>query len=294
MDKVATRFPYIRRIGVTVAALAVTVGVVWLMQYGAKRLVEGGSVESSSESRPAVPDRVPAPRQYDLAKLVPPALKANLGGMELASITKRMPMPLELAMKQSEAEARSAGWEEMSMPLAHRLATLVRFNAVYVTPDRRIVSRSFVPLVGSETMREDLVLPASSYMEMQRDLTLDEITELHAARIAELIPEPLSAARTVSPLFTQLTSRGDGASLIVIGFSPLNTATVAAQIDSAFRRTGWASDRERRGGWIKANLSAAVDVSPREGGPDADGSVVTFRFSDDEVLLSGKENENEQ
>lgn len=294
MDKVTTMLPYLRRTGVTVVALAATAGVVCLMRFCAKRLVEGGAVEAESGMRSAEPDRVPAPRRYDLATLVPPELRANLGGMEMTSITKRMPMPQELAMKQSEAEARSAGWKEMTLPLAHRLATLASFKTVYITPDRRIVSRSFAALAGSETMREDLVLPSASYLEQQRDMTIDEIVSLHGRRVAELIPEPLAAVRTVSPLYTQLTPRGGGSSLIVVGISPLRSVAVTAQLDSAFRRTGWVADADLPGAWVKANLSASYNVSPRDTGPDADGSVVSFRISDDEVLLSRKENENEQ
>lgn len=287
-------FRNVRRLGVTVAATAATVGIVWLMRIGAQKIADGAMVEVSSAAEAPRPDREFMPRTYDLAKLVPSSLRANLGGMELASAKKRLPMPLELAMRQSSEEARAAGWEEMTMPLVYQVSTMTRFSQAFVTPDRRFVQRSFAPLVGSETMREDLVMPVGSYLELRRDMTLDEIAELHGGEVAQYIPEPLAAVRTVRPLFTQYFTHGEGGSFLVVGVSPLPVDATAAQVASAFARTGWTRSSERSGGWEKANLAASVDISPRDTGEaGADGAIVTFRISDDELLTRKDNEENE-
>lgn len=282
----------VRRLGVTVAAVAVTVGVIWLMRLGAQWIANGGLIVAGSAPRAAEPDRLPAPRVYDLETLIPSALRANLGGMELGSTKKRLPMPLELAMRQGEEEARAAGWKEMTLPLAYDIVTLETFGKTYVTPDKKIVTRTFAPLVGDETMREDLVMPAEGYLGIRRDMTLEEVAELHGREVADLIPEPLKVICTVRPLYTQFLARGGGASFLVVGVSPLPETAAATQVSAAFVRTGWTPSRERSGGWEKANLSASVKVTPL-GGAGTDGATVLFRISDDENLTTRKENEDE-
>lgn len=282
----------VRRLGVTVAAVAVTVGVIGLMRLGAQWIAGGGLIVAGVAPQAAVPDRLPAPRVYALETLIPSALRANLGGMELASTKRRLPMPLELAMRQGEEEARAAGWKEMTLPLAYDVVTLETFGKTYVTPDKRIVTRTFAPLAGNETMREDLVMPAEGYLGIRRDMTLEEVSELHGREVAELIPEPLKVVCAVRPLYTQFLSRGGGASFLVVGVSALPETAAAAQVSAAFARTGWTPSRERSGGWEKANLSASVKVMPL-GDAGADGATVMFRISDDENLTRKETEEDE-
>lgn len=286
----------LKRLSITIAALSATVGVVMLMRMGAKWFVDGGMLEASAQNGPVAPDRELAPHEYDLETIVPRQLRLNLSGMTLTSTSTRMPMPLELALKRSEAEARSAGWEDVSVPLSFKVALLASFGRLYITPDRRVIRRTHIALQGGETMREDLVLPAGDLLSAKRDMSMDEVSAMHGDDILRQLPEPLaSVVNHTRPLYTQFTSHGDGGSaFMVVGLSQSTVMIAESQVAGAFMRHGWTKDGERKGCWIKSNLTASVNVSQRDEAAAAEGSVVLFRFSDDEVLLTRKEKQDEQ
>lgn len=289
MDQV--RRAHIRRFGVTVVALSATVGVVGLMRVAARRLAGGFAAEATYRAETAIPDRAPAPKAYDLARLVPADLGLNVGGMAAQSTVTTMPMPLEQAIQTSANEARACGWKALDLPLAYTFATLNDFGGLYLTTDRRIVRRTHVPLAGGGTRREDFVLPAGARLSLDRAMSFEEIAGLADEQVLARLPDVLRAVQVARPLYTQLSVRASGATFLVVGLSSWEETDVRHQLAATYARAGWTRHADLPGAWVRANLSATWDVAPRTVGV---GSVVTVRYADDEILVNRKENEDDE
>ena len=280
----------LKRAVLTAAALAATAGAVGLMRLGARSLADGFAAGEASGGA-AAPSRIPAPRKYDLATLVPEPLRLNLGGLAARVSRTVLPMPLEQAIKVGENEARAKGWEPMDLPLAYRLATIEGLGGLYATPDRRIVRRTHAALASGGTVREDFELPVGALADSKREMTFAEVVGLNADVLMEKLPGVLRDVQVARPFYTQFTAHADGAAFIVAGVSDLEEAAVRRQLVLAYAREGWRPSAEMPKAWVKANLMATWDVSPHEPGV---GVVVSVRYSDDEVLLERKENENDE
>ena len=280
----------LKRAALTAAALAATAGAVWLMRLGARSLADGFAAGEASGGA-VVPSRFPAPRKYDLATLVPEPLRLNLGGLAARVSRTVLPMPLEQAIKVGENEARAKGWEPMDLPLAYRLATLEGLGGLYATPDRRVIRRSYAALASGGTLREDFELPVGAFADVNREMTFAEVVGLNADALLEKLPGVLRDVQVARPFYTQFTAHPDGAAFLVAGVSDLEEAAVRRQLVLAYAREGWKPSAEIPNAWVKANLTATWDVSPHEPGV---GVVVSVRYSDDEVLLERKENENDE
>ena len=281
----------VRRIGVTVVAIAATVGVVCLLRVAARALAGGFSAEATRRAETAQPSRLPAPKTYDLAALVPEDLRLNVGGMVARSERTTMPMPLEQAVQTSANEARACGWKALDLPLAYELATLRDFGGLYLTPDRRIIRRVHAPIAGGGTRREDFVLPAGALLSLDREMSFEEAAGLADEQVLARFPDVLRTVQVARPLYTQFTARDSGASFLVVGLTSWESAAVRAQIAATYARAGWTQRADLPGAWVKANLSATWDVAPREAGA---GSVVTVRYADDEILVNRKESEDDE
>lgn len=281
----------IRRLGVTVVALAATVGAVGLMRVAARALAGGFSAEATRRADAVQPSRQPAPRAYDLASLVPADLRLNLGGMVAQSTKTTMPMPLDQAIRTSANEARACGWKALDLPLAYELATLHDFGGLYLTPDRRIVRRVHTPLAGGGTQREDFSLPAGARLSIDRPMTFEEAVGLADEQMLARFPDVLRAVQVAQPVYTQFNAHDAGAAFLVVGLSSWEEADVRKQLAATYARAGWTRRADLPGAWVKANLSATWDVAPRAAGV---GSVVTVRYADDEILVNRKENEDDE
>ncbi len=280
----------IAKAGKAAAAIAATAGVVFLMRLGARALADGFAAGDAAGAV-AVPDRCPAPRTYDLAALVPEDLRLNVGGLAAQTERTVLPMPLEQAIQVSENEARAKGWQALDLPLAYRLATLDELGGLYVTPDRRVVRRSHTPLASGGTRREDFVLPVGSLFDSDREMSFSEVVALNGDELLAKLPDVLKSVQVARPFYTQFTAHADGASLVVMGLSDLEEAAVRRQLALAYAREGWRPSAELPNAWVKANLTAAWDVSPHGAGV---GTVVAVRYSDDEVVFDRKENEHDE
>ena len=280
----------LKRAVLTAAALAATAGAVGLMRLGARSLADGFAAGEASGGA-AAPSRFPAPRKYDLATLVPEPLRLNLGGLAARVSRTVLPMPLEQAIKVGENEVRAKGWAPMDMPLAYRLATVEGLGGLYATPDRRVIRRSYAALASGGTLREDFELPVGAFADVNREMSFAEVVGLNADALLEKIPGVLRDVQVARPFYTQFTAHADGAAFIVAGVSDLEEAAVRRQLVLAYAREGWRPSAEMPKAWVKANLTATWDVSPHEPGV---GVVVSVRYSDDEVLLERKENENDE
>lgn len=276
----------------TVAALAATAGAVWLMRVGARALADGFAAGEASGSV-AVPSRILAPRKYDLSTLVPEPLRLNVSGLAARVSRTVLPMPLEQAVKVGENEARAKGWEPMDLPLAYRLATLEGLGGLYVTPDRRVIRRSHASLASGGTLREDFELPVGAFSgaNQNQEMTFAEVVGLNADALLEKLPGVLRDVQVARPFYTQFTAHADGAAFLVAGVSDLEEAAARRSLVLAYAREGWKPSAEMPKTWVKANLTATWDVSPHEPGV---GVVVSVRYSDDEVIIDRKENENDE
>ena len=281
----------IRRLGVTVVAIAATVGVVCLLRVAARALAGGFSVEATRRAETAQPSRLPAPKTYDLAALVPTDLRLNLGGMVAQSTKTTMPMPLEQAVRTSANEARACGWKALDLPLAYELATLRDFGGLYLTPDRRIVRRVHTPIAGGGTQREDFSLSAGARLSLDRPMSFEEVVGLADEQMLARFPEVLRTVQVAQPVYTQFNAHDTGAAFLVVGLTSWEVVAVRAQIAATYARAGWTQRADLPGAWTKANLSATWDVAPREAG---EGSVVTVRYADDEILVNRKESEDDE
>lgn len=280
----------LKRAALTVVALAATVGAVGLMRVGARALADG-FVAGEASGVEAAPSRVPAPRKYDLATLVPEPLRLNVGGLAARTSRTVMPMPLGQAIKVSENEARAKGWQPMDVPLAYRLATIDGLGGLYATPDRRVIRRSHASLKSGDTLREDFELPVGSLADVPRDMTFAEVAGLNADVLLAKLPGVLRDVQVARPFYTQFTAHADGAAFLVVGISDREEAAVRRQLALAYAREGWRPSAEMPKTWVKANLTATWDVSPHE---DGVGVVVSVRYSDDEVIIDRKENEHDE
>ena len=282
----------LRKSLVTVAALAATCGAVWLMRGGARALVESsGFVFGSRSPEPAEPGRAPAARVYDLASLVPETLRINAGGIAIRPERRILQMPYEMALEVSEAEARSAGWEPLELPLALAFAHEVAGERVYLKPDRTTaVCRALVARKDGTTRCDDFVIPLGDVVGLKHELTLDEI----AARRGDLVGGQLpDVVREVVPgrvLYTQFSPHAEGAGFLVTTLSTAGEASLRRDVARTLRRCGWTRGEGDSPVWTKQNLSAVFDIRARG---DAFGSLVTARFSDDEVVVSQKGNEEQ-
>lgn len=279
-----------RKTLVTLAALATVCGLVFAMRAGVRALVaSSGLVLGTSTPPVAEPNYARAPRQYDLASLVPEDLYINAGGIAIERDAQVMRMPYEQALEISAAEAEAAGWEPFVLPLTTRFANEIAGGEVYLRPDRTLVCRSHTPLKDGTTRREDLRLPLGDIAEIRRDLTLDEIVALRGERIGERLPSVLRDVLPGRIFYTQLTPHQDGAGFFVITLSTFAEDQVRREAVKRLCANGWTRDRENApGAWRLGNLTALYDVRDRG---DGLGTFTTVRFADDDVIVKRKETE---
>ena len=277
------------RIGVTAFALAATVGLIALMRTGARSLVSGGWVGATGAYRTPTPDRLPAPRTYDLRTLIPAGLRLNVGGLEAREERRVMPMPLEQAKMTSENEARALGWERLEMPLAFQVATAGSDGELYVTRGREIVRRIHGALKTGGTLREDFILPSGTLLDVKTDLSIDDLVAMSADRVLKAMPEVIRNIQVAQPLYTQYNEHSEGASFLVNGLSPWSERELRLRLTACLTREGWTRVPELPDGWQKGNLLYVQTLSPRE---DGAGTTVSARFADDEIIIKRKETED--
>ena len=280
----------LRKTLATAAALAAVCGAAVAMRWGVRAAVaSSGFVGGSDASAPAEPDYADAPREHDLAALVPEDLRVNAGGIAVRRDVRILRMPFEQAVEIGAAEAEAAGWEPFALPLTTRFANEIRGGEVYIRPDRTIVCRSFAALRDGTTRREDFELPLGDLAEIQRDLTLDEI----AARRGDLVAQQMPAIlRDVIPgrlLYTQLTPHRAGAGFLVLALSTFDPGAVRLDAAKRLRAHGWTRDEANAPGvWRRGNLTAVYDIGDRG---DGLGTFAIVRFADDDVIIKQTQKE---
>lgn len=240
---------------------------------------------------------VPATRVHSLAEMVPKELHANIAGLAIRRRAERLHMPYALAVDLAEDKAKSAGWERLDDENALAIKNLSGMERVYRTPEGSIVLREVRAIIGDDSLMEDFIIPAEMIPAPDEQTTPDLLARRSARHVKDMMPPVVRDVVVGSPLMTELVERNGGAAFIVHCVVETSAEAAVRAIDDAARKAGWLESRFAGHGLsrvsvasrTKENLSLYFETVPRVGG----GCDVNYRFSDDEVYISRKENKDE-
>lgn len=281
----------------TVLSLLIAVGCVfafrWIVRttmgrvYAPKRVV--GTSEISITS---------VPKTHALDKIIPEELHINIAGLPLDNTAKRLGVPYALAVEIAEGLAESEGWKRMDDEDALTISNLSGMRRLYRTPSGGVVLRELTPIMGDDTLMEDITAPID-LLEGSEALP-DELARTAARRMRELFPSVIGDVVLGNPMMTYLIRRGNGAAFLVHSRSDLSSADARESVEKAALNSGWKATKIPGGlltemspaMYVKENLTFVFEAVPRKEGPGCD---LDYRFSDDEVyddLTKGKTNED--
>ena len=270
-----------KRLGAVVLTLAAAVGCVWLMRRGARAVVDRFGIGGQADYADVLPDRRPAEKVYDLAKLVPEKLEFNIAGMELHAIGTTLDRPLDLAIAQDEQLAAARGWELLEVPLVYQFAQLVRGEHLYRTQNGDVKRLTYYEIAGNRTRREELTIPAVSCPILRGDESFEAIVGARSQELRTALPGVLREAVVGELFHTRVMRRGEGAALHLAVLNAFDAAVTRGQVAAAFARSGWTLERKGELVYRRGNLMGFANTLPRE---DGAGTLVLYRFSDDEAL----------
>lgn len=283
----------------TALSVAIVVLAVFAVRWTVRAMMSRAYRASYDVSAPEMPV-VQTPRIYSLAALVPAELHVNLAGLAVRRRAERLGMPYELAVDVAEEKAASAGWERLDEENALTIKNLSGMERVYKTPEGSIVLREVRAIMGDDSLMEDFLIPAEMIPAPDEQTTPDVLARRSAAQVKELMPPVVRDVVIGSPLFTELVERGGGAALIVHCVVETSAAAATRSIEASARKSGWAKALNPLAGvkgapataesWTKGNLTFYFEVVPR---PAGGGCDVDYRFTDDEVFISKKGNNDE-
>ena len=286
-----------------IARTALSVAIVVLAVFAVRWTVRAAMSRAYRANRdvcaPEMPF-APSPRVYSLSALVPAELRVNLAGLVVRRHAERLGMPYDLAVDVAEEKAASAGWERLDEENALTIKNLSGMERVYKTPEGSIVLREVRAIRGDDSLMEDFLIPAEMIPAPDEQTTPDVLARRSAAHVKELMPPVVRDVVIGSPLFTELVERGGGAALIVHCVVETSAADATRSIEASARKSGWAKALNPLAGvkgapataesWTKGNLTFYFEVVPR---PAGGGCDVDYRFTDDEVFISKKGNNDE-
>lgn len=290
----------LRKCAVTAAALAVTAGTVLLLRFAVRSAVLGGVFDGDAGYMAAPIPLEPAPKAYDLAKLVPDEFRMYTGGVSVDESSRTMSMPVDLAERISDEQSVAAGWEAVNIPMA-RLVLSGRFGEkVWKRPDGAFVFRRVEPVDATSSRVQEYVvpIPLASQRAVPADghaIVLGAVSATGAlARLR--LPQVISDV-TVGGLFMAFRiARGNGTAFQMVTMLAGTPENAARRFREAAIRAGWRIDPSGAMA-AKANLSVFVTFQPF--GETA--TCCTYRFADDENLernmtleTEGRTNENER
>lgn len=286
-----------RKCAVTAVALAVTAGAVLLLRFAVQRAVLGGRSGGTGGFAAAPMPLVPAPKTYDLAKLVPDELRMYMGGLSVDETSRAVPMPVDLAERVSDEWSVAAGWEAVDIPTAPQ-ALGGRFGEkVWKRPDGAFVFRRIEPLDAASSRVQEYVVPVPAAQKAVPEdghaIILSTVSA--TGSLARLRLPPVIADVAVGGLFMSfLIARGNGTAFQMVTMLADTPERAAKRFREAAGRAGWAIDPSGAMA-AKANLTAFVTFQPF--GETA--TCCTYRFADDEnlernVTIERKGNENER
>ena len=285
------------------ARTALSVAILVLAVLAARWTVRAAMSRAYRASRDVGAPEMPvvqAPMSCSLSAIVPAELRVNLAGLVVRRRAERLGMPYSLAVDVAEEKAESAGWERLDDENALTIKNLSGMERVYKTPEGSIVLREVRAIMGNDSLMEDFVIPAEMIPAPDEQTTPDVLARRSAAHVKELMPPVVRDVVVGSPLFTELVERGGGAALIVHCVAETSAADATCSIATAAMTSGWAKAQNPLAGlkgapaaaesWTKGNLTFYFEAVPR---PAGGGCDVNYRFTDDEVLISKKGNNDE-
>ena len=268
----------------TVVALAAVCGLVLAMRRGAQFLVVSSGIGEDDGLPAATPSFAPAPREYDLDRLVPEELRHNAGGLVMQRKVELMRMPYDQALEVSRAQAEAAGWEVIEPPLVTAFARIFVGGVLYVRPDRVFVSRTHIAQKNGATRREDLLIPIGDLDVAGRDVTLDEILALRGDLFAQRLPPVIRDVLPGRLFYTQFTPHRAGSGFLVVVSAAADVFQARAELLRRLAAHGWTrDDAGAPGTWRRSNLTVSYDVCARDDAPGS--SFVSLRFADDDALV---------
>lgn len=288
-----------QKIARTALSVAIVVLAVLAVRWTVRTAMSRAYRVGRDVSAPEMPV-VQAPRTHSLSALLPPELHVNLAGLAVRRHAERLRMPFSLAVDVAEEKAASAGWERLDDENALTVKNLSGMERVYKTPEGSIVLREVRAIKGDDSLMEDFVIPAEMIPAPDEQTTPDVLARRSAAHVKELMPSLVRDVIVGSPLFTELIERGSGAALLVHCVAETPAADASRAISVAAAKSGWTKEINPLAGvkgapmytesWTKGNLTFYFEVVSRlEGG----GCDVNYRFTDDEVFISMKGNNDE-
>jgi len=283
-----TRFPQVKRMVTTAAAVAAGVGLVLALQTGIRTLMRDGVTGSM---RMGTPENVarPVAKTYDLGLVVPPKLRFAVGGLESRRESVLLPMPQAQAECESAAQAKAAGWRpydplerfpDCPKEYAADVRKVLKKSGLMQTPDGALVLRTFKSEAGG-TRRDEISIDVNPVSEMKDVQDLGEVIARTGGWVEREVPALLRPLVAGGVLYSQLIERGGGCSYIVLMLRRGKPARVRADQDWALTAAGWIRQRRLDGAWVKGNLMAAFSYDDRA---EAGGTLVSLRVSDDELV----------
>ena len=286
----------------TVVSLAVAVAAVMVVRWTIRTAMTR-AYRAERNVGPVEMPVVPAPRAHSLAKMVPEELRVNIAGLAVRRRAERLGIPYLLAADIAEEKAASAGWERLDDENALTIQNLSGMERVYKTPEGSIALRELRPIAGNDTLMEDFVIPAELVPTGGVAVTPDDLARRSAARVKEMMPPILRGVMVGSPLLVHLIERGEGAALIVHCVADVSALEARRKVSFAAREAGWCenlfgaipgegeekSPLRGAASWTKDNLTLYYEAVQRDGG----GCDVNYRFTDDEVYIQRKGNQDE-
>ena len=294
-----------RKVLSTATALAVAAGAVVLFRLGVQRLVLG-SGDRTADFAVAPLTLVPAPREFDLGRLIPAALDFYVAGSSFSERGEELAMPAALAEEISRNEAEAAGWKPLALPSLRTLAVDALVGRLWRRPDGTFVLRRIRPVTAATSRRTDWVLPLGGLPPSGESMPAAERPAAAApavpaeptgnpyALLAESLARGGGAWRSQLPgvlndvlvgelFLSRCIRRGCGAAFYATTLVPGTPQAAQERFRAAAGRAGWSFDasglRAERG-----NLSVATLFQPF----GATATSCTYRFADDENLTKNE------
>lgn len=272
-----------KKVAKTAVALAVTVGVVFLMRAGAQKIAAAGDVDVTfTQPEETI---VRAEKVYDLGREVPKDLELNICGMNVRVRRETLPMPSDLAERVTGERAMAAGWEPVDMPLVSAMAYTHPGETLWKRPDGSYVAQRLTPQTDGTTELAEYELPLDRLPQTVPQSASEAIQSGSAAGgtiIRARLPSYLREVVGGAIYSTQKIVRNGGTAFYVTTVSSGLAGAATAAFESRALRAGWTLEPRQSGLAVKANLSVQLTAQPF----DADGTLISvYRFSDDENFI---------
>ena len=280
----------LQRLATTVAALAVTVGVVFAMREITRDVVVRFSLAEAGVEvgEPPMPLE-PAPRVYDLGELVPPDLAFNVGGMACTTKVRHELAPVDVSLERVCAEAEAMGWYRIKPTVATMMrAPGLAMEESFYTPQGEFVSYGLLPDGDGVTRIAEWRFPFKGVAQPaeKSSAPLQDAAAQCGPEIRRRLPAVIGELVDGNPIQSQLIPRNGGHGYYLTYVSSYGIETAPQKFAERAAEAGWARAKEVSGEplarYVKENLSLFCQFVPYATGH----CIVICRFSDDENVIS--------